>query len=99
MNIRISRLDDVGGDFDTKTIEIALEQDAMDEMTPFELEVKNYTEVGIIPKTVAHSQASSFGLRKAYLDVWKPIDSKTSGIWHLQKDADGKEWIVRADGE
>lgn len=98
MTIRISRLDDASGDFnDLKSLEAALEQDAIEEMSPAELETKAFTESGIIPDRVASSQAKSFGLRHAYFDVWKPVDTSAKGVWHLQKDADGNEYIVRAD--
>lgn len=98
MTIRISRLDDASGDFnDLKSLEAALEQDTIEEMSPEELEVKAFTEQGIIPSRVASSKASSFGLRHAYFDVYKPINTSNQGVWQLQKDANGNEYIVRAD--
>ncbi len=98
MTIRISRLDDGSGDFDDlKILEAAIEEDAMEEMSPEELEVKAYTEKGIIPNRLAVARASKFGLRHAYFDVWKPSDSNKQGIWQVQKDADGNDYIIRAD--
>lgn len=99
MTIRISRLDDPSGNMNVSEIEAALELDARDEMTPLEVEAKDFNEKGIIPNKIASSNAKSFGLRHAYFDVWKPVNTEAKGIWHLQKDADGNEWIVRADGE
>jgi hypothetical protein len=100
MTIRISRLDDTSGDFnDLNSLEAALEQDAVEEMSPEELEVKAFTEQGIIPARVASSKASTFGLRHAYFDVYKPVNTSTKGVWQLEKDADGNEYIVRADAE
>jgi len=98
-NIRISRLDDAEGDINTADILAALELDDMDEMSPAELETKAYADKGIIPNKIAAANAGSFGIKKAYFDVWKPVDETKKGIWHLQKDADGGEWIVRADSE
>lgn len=97
MTIRISRFDDFGEDFDTKFIESALAEDTRDEMSPAEVEQLDFTEKGIIPNCVAASKASSFGLRHSYFDVWKPIDTNAKGVWHLQKDADGNDVIIRAD--
>ena len=98
-NIRISRLDDAGGNMNLSDIEAALEQDAIEEMTPDELEAKAFADEGAIPNKIAKEKAEGFGIRKAYFDVWKPVDESKVGIWHLSKDEDGSEWIVRADSE
>lgn len=100
MTIRISRLDDASGDFnDLNSLEAALEQDANEELSPAELEVKAFDEQGIIPARVASAQASKFGLRHAYFDVYKPVNTANKGVWQLEKDADGNEFIIRADAE
>ncbi len=99
MNIRISRLDDSAGDFDTVNLQAALDQDALEEMSQLDIEKKVYAEQGTIPNKVAASEASTFGLRRAYFDVYKPANSSTRGVWHLEKDADGNDFIVRADEE
>jgi hypothetical protein len=99
MNMRISRHDDGSGNMNLSDIEAALELDARDEMSPAEVQAKDFTEKGIIPNKVASTKANSFGLRHAYFDVWKPVDTNKSGVWLLQKDADGSECIVRADSE
>jgi len=98
-NIRISRYDDAGGNMDMSSIESALEQDAIEEMTPDEREAKAYADSGTVPNKIAKEKADSFGIRKAFFDVWKPVDENKKGVWHLQKDADGNEFIVRADSE
>ena len=102
MTIRISRFDDFGGDFDTKFIEAALAEDALEEMSPAEREVHEFQTNGTIPDRVAKADASKFGLRHVAFDVWSPsyssnsVASSTKQVWHLEKDADGNEVIVRA---
>jgi len=102
MTIKISRLDDAGSDFDTKFIEAALAEDTLEEMSPAEREIHEFQTNGIIPDRVAKIDAVKFGLRKIAFDVWGPtrnvdsVESSTAKVWHLEKDADGNEVIVRA---
>jgi len=98
MTIKISRLDDFGSDFDTNFIEAALEQDAREEMSPAEIETKDFQENGIIPTRVAKTNASSFGLRHAYFDVWKPENLEIKSVWQSQT-IDGVDYIVRNNAE
>jgi hypothetical protein len=51
----------------------------------------------ILPNKIAKSNASNFGLRHAYWDVWVPEKNDKKGVWQLQKDASGNEVIVRTD--
>ena len=98
MTIKISRLDEFGSQFDTKFLEAAIEQDNRDNMSPEEVQIAEYTQNGIIPNKVAIGKASTFGLRRAYFDIFKHENNSTKGVWQLQKDADGNEFIVKADG-
>ena len=56
-----------------------------------------FVKQGAIPNKVALASASEFGLKHAYFDVYKPADDTKKGVWIIEKDASGIEFIVRAD--
>jgi hypothetical protein len=97
MNIKISKIDSIAGDFDINGIVTALEQDSLDDLSPKELQEKAFKDDGSIPNKVAALDAKAFGLRKSYFDVWTPVNEATPGIWKLNKEADGTEWITREE--
>ncbi len=100
MSQKISKLDGQNYNcLDFKILESSLKQGGIDDMTDLDLEKEQFKEEGIIPNKVAKADAEVFGLRKAYFDIFKPVNPSTPGVWKLEKDASGSEYIVRSDGE
>lgn len=60
-----------------------------------ELAIANYKENGVRPTRIAKADAQTFGLRKAFWDVYTPIEGVQNGQWMLEKDAEsGDEFII-----
>jgi hypothetical protein len=59
-----------------------------------EYAVAKYKADGVRPTKIAKADADKFGLRKAFWDVYSPVDS-TQGRWIVESDAEsGDEFIV-----
>ena len=56
--------------------------------------LSKFQSTGQRPGKIAVADAEKFGLKKAFWDVYAPVEQSTSGRWVLEKDADtGEEFI------
>ncbi len=100
MSQKISKLDTQNYNcLDFGILQSSLKEEDFEEMSELEKSQEEFKTSGSIPKKVAMKDIQSFGLRRAYFDIFKPSNPSTSGIWRLEKADDGSEWIVRSDGE
>lgn len=83
-------------DFGMLQDDLALaEVENMDDVT---FAAAKYKATGERPTRIAIANANQFGLKKAFWDVYSPIEGATAGNWRLEKDAtSGEEIIVRKD--
>jgi hypothetical protein len=59
-----------------------------------ELAIATFKETGVRPVKIAKADAPAFGIRKAFWDVYSPVEGTPAGAWLLEKDANGDEFIV-----
>ena len=60
-----------------------------------ELAIANYKEKGIRPTRIAKADAEAFGIRKAFWDVYSPVEGVKGGQWQIEKDVEsGDEYIT-----
>ena len=60
--------------------------------------IAKYETTGERPVKVAAVDADKFGLRKAFWDMYAPVEGVASGYWKLEKDAvTGEEVIIRKE--
>ena len=83
-------------DFASLQEDLALaEVENMDDVT---FAAAKYKATGVRPTVVAAVNAEKFGLKKAFWDVYQPIEGPAAGMWRLEKDAStGEDLIVRKD--
>lgn len=68
----------------------------LEEMSNAEYNLAKFAETGERPTKIAKTDAEKFGLRKAFWDVYAPVESPNSGQWVVEKDAEsGDEFITR----
>lgn len=98
MSIRVSKIENdySAVDFDSLQEDLTLaELEDMDELT---FAVAKFKASGVRPSRIAVANASQFGLKKAFWDVYSPVENPSAGTWRLEKDATtGDEVIVRKD--
>ena len=98
MSIRIGKIeqDYSAVDFASLQEDLALaEVENMDDLT---FAAAKYKATGERPIRVAAVDAAKFGLKKAFWDVYAPVEGSDAGMWRLEKDAStGEEMIVRKD--
>jgi len=71
-----------------------LELAEVENLNDREYAVAKYNASGVRPVKIAAVDAEKFGLRKAFWDVYSPVDS-TTGRWIVEADAEsGDEFIV-----
>jgi hypothetical protein len=71
------------------------EIESMDDRT---YAIAKYKATGERPVKVAKSDAESFGLRRAFWDIYSPVEGVAAGQWKIEKDATtGEEFIIRKE--
>ncbi len=85
-------------DFQELQNDLALaEVEAMDERT---YAIAKYKTTGERPLKIAAIDAEAFGIRKAFWDIYAPIENPSAGYWRLEKDATtGEEVILRKESK
>ncbi len=97
MTIKISSISERDTcDVDFSILKEELAASDYEDLSPVEIEEKLYQDHGVAPDKIAVADAGKFGIRRAFFDVFKPSDTTKAGVWHLEKDADGNEYIVKA---
>ena len=66
-----------------------------EEMNNAEFALAKYKETGVRPLRIAKADAEKFGLRKAFWDVYSPIEKTETGQWTLEVNEAGEESIIR----
>jgi hypothetical protein len=98
MSIRIGKIEqDYGAvDFGMLQDDLALaEVENMDDVT---FATAKYKATGERPVRIAVANAAQFGLKKAFWDVYSPVEGVAAGNWRVEKDAaTGEEFISRRD--
>lgn len=80
---------------DYKELQEDLQLADLEAMEDKEYLIARYKANGKRPARIAVADAASFGLKKAFWDVYAPVESAQSGSWVLEKDAEnGEEFIV-----
>jgi hypothetical protein len=96
MSTRINSANDQNYNIlDYKELQEDLALADLEAMDDKEYLVAKFKATGKRPERIAVADAASFGLRKAFWDVYAPVDANQQGTWILEKDADsGEEFIV-----
>lgn len=98
MSYRISKIEQNYNALDFNELQNDLdlaEVESMDERT---YAVAKYKATGERPVKVAKVDAESFGLRKAFWDIYAPVEGIAAGQWKIEKDATtGEEFIIRKE--
>ncbi len=97
MNTKITSISQRDCSVDYSVLKEELANAEYDELSPSQIEEKLYKEHGVVPAKIAVENIEKFNIRRAFFDVYKSTDETKKGVWHLEKDADGNEFIVRAD--
>jgi hypothetical protein len=80
---------------DFKELSEDLELADVEGLNEREFAIAKFKNTGQRPTRIAAVDASNFGLRKAFWDVYAPVDSPTENRWVLEKDAEtGDEYIT-----
>ena len=67
----------------------------LEEMNGLDYALAKYKATGVRPTRIAKANASQFGLRHAFWDVYAPVSGPSKGQWILEKDAEsGDEYIT-----
>jgi len=91
---KISKIEQNYTALDFKELEVDLE--LVEGMDEHEFAVAKYKATGERPVKIAKVDATKFGLRHAFWDVYAPVDS-SQGQWVLEADTDGNEIITRKE--
>ena len=97
MNNKIVSIEQNYGALDIDILKASLEAGDIEEMDSKEIVRHAFVKQGSIPNRIMVKEASDFGLKHSYFDVWKPVDEAKTGVWIMEKDSSGQEWIVRAE--
>jgi hypothetical protein len=80
---------------DFKELTEDLELADVENLSKRDFAIAKYKNTGSRPVRIAKADASEFGLRKAFWDVYAPVESPTDNRWVLEKDAEtGDEYIT-----
>ena len=80
---------------DMKELASDLRLAELEEMNGHQYAISKYQATGVRPTKIAKADASAFGLRHAFWDVYAPVSGSQKGQWILEKDADtGDEFIT-----
>lgn len=98
MSFKISKIEQNYRALDFKELQNDLNLADVENLGEREYSIAKYKETGERPVKVAAADASSFGLRKAFWDIYAPVENTAGGQWRLDKDAvTGEEFIIRKD--
>ena len=96
MPSKINSVNQNYGSVDIPELSSDMELADLEELGEREFAIARYQKEGTIPAKVAKADASTFGLKKAFWDVYSPANKEQTGQWILEKDAEsGDEFIVR----
>ncbi len=98
MSIRVSKIENDYSAVDFTELQEDLTLADLEDMDEATYAVAKYKASGVRPSRIAVASAAQFGLKKAFWDVYSPVEGPTAGNWRLEKDAStGEEVIVRKD--
>ena len=98
MSIKVSKLENDYSAFDFESLQEDLTLAEIEDMDEITFAAAKYKVTGERPSRIAVANASQFGLKKAFWDVYSPVEGVNAGMWRLEKDAvTGEENIVRKD--
>lgn len=98
MSYKISNIEQNYNALDFKELQSDLNLADAEEMDDRSFAIAKYKTTGERPVKVAKVDAESFGLRKAFWDVYSPVEGTSAGMWRLDKDAStGEEVIIRKE--
>lgn len=98
MPYRISNIEQNYNTLDFSELQEDLTLAEVENMDDVTFAAAKYKVTGERPVRIAAVNAEKFGLKKAFWDVYSPVEGVASGMWRLEKDATtGEETIVRKD--
>jgi len=97
MNNKIATIQQNYNSVDTDMLKENLTAADIEELSVEENEERLFKEQGIIPNKIRLSNIDKFMIKKAFWDVYKPIDESKKGVWILESDSEGNKFIVRTD--
>lgn len=98
MSIKVSKIENDYSSVDFDTLQEDLTLAEVENMDAATFAVAKYKTSGVRPSRIAIASAEQFGLKRAFWDVYSPVEGPTAGQWRLEKDASsGEEFIVRKD--
>jgi hypothetical protein len=98
MSYRISRIEQNYNALDFTELQNDLELAEVESMDERTYAIAKYKVTGERPVRVAKADAESFGLRRAFWDIYSPVEGVTAGQWKIEKDATtGEEFIIRKE--
>jgi nitrogen fixation protein FixH len=96
MSLRINSVNQNYNVLDYKELSADLRLAELEEMSTSEYDISKYAATGQRPVKIAKADAEKFGLRKAFWDIYAPIENPSQGQWIVSKDAEsGDEFITR----
>jgi hypothetical protein len=79
---------------DFQELQSDLELADVEELSERDFAVAKYKATGERPLRIAMADADTFGLKKAFWDVYSPVENPQTGRWIIEKDAtSGDEFI------
>lgn len=98
MSYKISKLEQNYNALDFTELQNDLNLADVEGMDERHYAIAKYKATGERPMKVAKVDAESFGLRKAFWDVYSPAEGTAAGAWRLDKDAvTGEDIIIRKE--
>ena len=98
MSIKVSNIGNDYSAVDFQSLQEDLTLAEIEDMDEITFAAAKYKVSGERPVRIAVANASQFGLKKAFWDVFVPVEGVSAGMWRLEKDAaTGEDHIVRKD--
>jgi len=80
---------------DFKELKSDLELADVEALSEKEFAIAKYKATGERPIKIAKADAETFGLKKAFWDVYSPVENPQPGRWVVEQDAEsGDEFIT-----
>lgn len=98
MSYRISKIEQNYSALDFSELQDDLNLAEAEDLDQRSYAIAKFKASGDRPDRIAKSDASEFGLRVAFWDVYAPVEGISAGQWKLEKDAvSGEEIIIRKE--
>ena len=94
-NIKINSVNQNYETLDIGDLQSDLDLARLEEMGEHEYALAKFKDTGVRHQRIAVAEAKEFGLRKAFWDVYSPVEKSETGRWMVEKDAtSGEEFIT-----